>query len=172
MEGTIENNAFLERYYCPLKFNLYDRDSGEDEDECWYEIDGKYGSEYEGAINDLLEKEHSYDGCSPEDMAKYQDNPKVLSAAWGVENVNGTLYGCIDVKLSSPLTPDEEEALKRWISGQNSDGFGEGLEQRPFYEGDIEGYVSFWNSGNDYFIKNKAEFDSFVSSQKMGGLQL
>lgn len=26
MEGTIENNAFLERYYCPLKFNLYDRD--------------------------------------------------------------------------------------------------------------------------------------------------
>jgi len=34
------------------------------------------------------------------------------------------------------------------VCGQNSDGYGEGFEQRPIKTPDGEIYVSFWDSGN------------------------
>lgn len=42
--------------------------------------------------------------------------------------------------------------MKDWICGQNSDGLGEGFEQRPIETewGDL--YVHLWHSGNDYVI--------------------
>lgn len=36
------------------------------------------------------------------------------------------------------LTDEESTALSEWISGQNSDGLGEGFEQQPFAEHDNE----------------------------------
>lgn len=166
------NNVYRENYYCPLKLALFERDEYGYLEEDGYELDGRYASRYEAEIRDLLEREHSYEGCDPKSMASYQDNPKLLSAKWDVENVNGTLYGCIHVALSSPLTSSEESMLRLWLSGQNSDGFGEGLEQREFEIDDGEGYISFWNSGRDYFIKNETEFRQYINNQTMEGLKL
>ena len=53
-----------------------------------------------------------------------------------------------------------------------SQSFGEGLEQREFDIDDGEGYLSFWNSGSDYFVKNETEFRQYLNNQSMGGLQL
>ena len=68
-------------------------------------------------------------------MAEYFDgnngvSEKLRSAEWGFERRNGELYGCITVQTAGPLTEEEEQDLKEWISGQNSDGLGEGFEQR------------------------------------------
>jgi hypothetical protein len=162
-----------ERFYCPLKFVVFDRDEYGDLEDDGDDLDGRYATRYEDEIRELLKKEHSYEGCDLKSMARYQDNPKVLSAEWDVQEIRGTLYGMITVELAAPLSLSEEKELKAWISGQNSDGFGEGFEQQEIETGDGVGYLSFWNSGNNYFIKNETEFRKYLNSnQYMGGVQL
>ena len=61
--------------------------------------------------------------------------------------------------------------MKDGISGQNSDGFGEGFEQRPIETDEGDMYVSFWNSGDDYFIRTKEEMDEALGQgMKMEGM--
>ncbi len=78
---------------------------------------------------------------------------------------------------------DGDEAAKEYPKGlfnflltqfviNESDGFGEGLEQQEFVIDDGEGYLSFRNSGSDYFVKNETEFRQYLNNQTMGGLQL
>jgi hypothetical protein len=65
------------------------------------------------------------------------------------------------------------EAIKDGISGQNSDGFGEGFEQREIHTDDGDLYVSFWQSGNDYFVHTQSEMDEYINQGqglKMGGM--
>ena len=163
---------FKQRYYCPLQLVVFELDEYGDAQDDGYVFDGKYAAHFEDDIKELLGREHSYEGCDPKSMASYQDNPKVLSTEWDVENVRGTLYGVIRVGLAAKLSASEEEKLKAWITGQNSDGFGEGLEQRPFETDDSEFYVSFWNSDSGYFVKNESEFRQYLNKQNMGGIQL
>ena len=132
-------NQIHVRYYCPLKLAVFERDEYGDLEEDGYDLDGRYAARYEYEIRELLEKEHSYDGCDPRSMATYQDNPKIRAVRWDVENVRGTLYGCMHVDLSAPLTAEEDVKFQAWLTGQNSDGFGEGLEQREFEIDDGEG---------------------------------
>ena len=48
--------------------------------------------------------------------------------------------------------------MKDWITGQNSDGFGESLEQIPIKVEEGELYVSFWNRYR-YYLYTDQEFD-------------
>lgn len=82
---------------------------------------------------------------------------KLLTCVWDVEVVNDRLYGKVDVVSTEQFAPLEEQAMKDWILGQNSDGLGEGFEQRPIETewGDL--YVHFWNSGDDYEIVTAEE---------------
>ena len=57
------------------------------------------------------------------------------------------------------------------MSGQNSDGFGEGLEQRPIETEDGDLYVSMWSSDH-YFIYDENEMNEFLSQQQSGGMKL
>ena len=54
----------------------------------------------------------------------------------------------------------------------NSDGFGEGLEQRPIETEDGDLYLSMWNSGDDYFIYDENEMNEYLSQQQNGGMKL
>jgi hypothetical protein len=105
-------------------------------------------------------------------MAEYVGNQaelgnKLVFAEWGVEEVQGVLYGRIDCYLTEPLHEEEIERLKDAIEGQNSDGLGEGFEQREIYidEGDL--YVSYWNNGDDYFLHTQEEM-SMIFSESPG----
>ena len=82
------------------------------------------------------------------------------------------LYGTVSVYLTEPMTEEEESALREWISGQNSDGLGEGFEQQAIELDEYELYVSFWDSGKGYYIKNEAEMEDYlgISGQQMGGM--
>lgn len=132
----------------------------------WYEVDNGYSLDNERAIRKLLQKEQNED---LNDMANYFDGSesakaKIVSAVWDVQEVNGELFGVIRTGLREVLSPAEE---REWIDdliGQAADGFGEGLEQRPIRTADGEIYVSFWNSGNDYFMENETAFRQRMSA--------
>lgn len=98
-------------------------------------------------------------------------NEKLVSAVWSIEDIGGTLYGRIDCRSAVPFTPEEIEVLRDGIIGQNSDGFGEHFEQQPIPtdEGDL--YVSFWHSGDDYYLRTQEEMDEmFGQGMKMEGM--
>ena len=128
---------------------------------------------YEWDIEELIEKELSDMNEDMKDFFYDDDNAqkKMVTVMWGVEEKNGVLYGKTEIKLREPLTPEEKEKVRDWVSGQNSDGFGEGLEQRPIETEDGDLYVSMWNSDN-YFIYDSDEFEEYLSQQQNGGMTL
>lgn len=167
-EMTVSAGKYSESFYFPLKGML-----DEDEYEDYYEIDHMFLLEYKDDIQEAVECYQSIG-----DMAQFFNRSesvkeKLASAVWSVDEVDGKLYGHVNVRLKEPLTEGETEILKEWISGQNSDGLGEGFEQKAveIEEGDL--YVSFWHSGDDYFVYSQEEMDAYIHKQRemrMGGM--
>lgn len=140
-------------FYCPLTAQLNDHEGD------YYETHGYTINSNAYKIEEALEGYQARDVCMAEyvgDHANIKD--KLVFAEWGVEEIRGTLYGRIDCYITEDLTPEETERLREAIEGQNSDGFGEGFEQHEIRidEGDL--YVSFWNSGDSYFLDTEDEF--------------
>lgn len=149
---------FTEVFYCPLAGNL--DDEGE-----MYEADAAMLVAHKDSIKAAMAKEQA-----PElgDMAQYfygdeGAEHKLVSAEWTAECINGRLYGKIVCSLKAPLADNEKETLKDWIEGENSDGLGEGFEQRPIPTDYGDLYVSYWHSGNDYFIYDSNEMDAYLN---------
>ena len=96
---------------------------------------------------------------------------KVFSMNPTVEMWNGELWGVLEVKSHGALSPQELSGLMEEWLGQESDGWGEGFEQREIKteEGDL--CVSFWHSGDDFFIKTEQELKQQTQTlgMKMGG---
>ena len=90
---------------------------------------------------------------------------KVMSAHPKVTEINGELYGVLECKISEPLTEEDIQVLKDYWTGQMSDGWGEGFEQRPIDVEDGEIYVSFWNNGNFWSVMTEEEL---MGSQVQG----
>ena len=166
------------KYYCPLIIQVHSRDCYGDIDEDGYEEDAEFAARHEDLIRQKLLE---YNASDEVNMAEYFHgnngvSEKLRSADWDFERRNGELYGCITVQTADPLTKDEEQDLKEWISGQNSDGLGEGFEQKEIYfEGGHRGafmYVSFWCPDDEYFIDNQDEFEDRLMNQgmTMGGM--
>ena len=155
-------------FYCPLIGQL---DDGEYDD--YIDVGGGFLTAYQDQIEQAIADEQP-----PEmgDMAQYLDrNPgveaKLMSAVWTVEEVDGRLLGRIDCHLKEPLTAEEMADLREEIIGQCSDGLGEGFEQRHIStdEGDL--YVSYWQSGDDYFLCTEDELEEHLEPhQGMGGI--
>ena len=149
-------------YYCPLQIHMTDEEYGD-----WYEADNGYGIAHEDAIRELVKCEQDRD---LHNMADYFDGSagakaKLVSAVWDVENVNGELYGVIRTGLREAFSPAEEQEWIDELTGQAADGFGEGLEQREIKTDDGDSYVSFWHSGDDYFMENETDFRQRISDR-------
>ena len=149
-------------YYCPLQIHMTDEEYGD-----WYEADNGYGIAHEDAIRELVKCEQDRD---LHNMADYFDGSagakaKLVSAVWDVENVNGELYGVIRTGLREAFSPAEEQEWIDELTGQAADGFGEGLEQREIKTDDGDIYVSFWHSGEDYFMENETDFRQRISDR-------
>ena len=151
-------------FFCPLAGSINDHEGD------YYDADGAILTENIDKIEDAIRSEQARELKMGEYISDHADiKGKVLFAEWGVEEHYGALYGKIDCYLSEELSPEETERLKDAITGQNSDGLGEGFEQREIHidEGDL--YVSYWQSGDEYFLHTEDEFDEYLS--QMGGMR-
>lgn len=166
---TFEAGQYTETFYFPLVGMLEDEEYDDE-----YEVGNPFLMDYKWDIRELVEKEQDADLGDMKDYFYDDDNAqaKMVTARWDVAEKNGKLYGKVDFKLREPFTAEEKEKVREWVRGQNSDGFGEGLEQRPIETEDGDLYVSMWNSGDDYFIYDENEMNNYLSQQQSGGMKL
>lgn len=173
-----EGNGFIEaemrtlsetRLYCPLKITVNNHDDSAD----LYETPSHYYTEYEDKINKKIQQSFDYDEqerglvtwCDDEDITR-----KVFSAKPFVEVRGGDLYGCVLLEHYGDLEKADLVSVSDYISGQLSDGWGEGFEQHEISIGDEDIYVSFWDSGDEYFLKLESEaFPEPNYEIKLGG---
>ena len=157
-------------FFCPLIGNI---DEGDGD---MFTVGDSYLADSADEIVSAL-KEYTAD--DENDMASYYNeddgvSEKLTSAVWSVELRGDRLFGRIDCSLKEALTAEETEALRDWLTGQCSDGLGEGFEQQPIDTMDGELFVSFWNSGDDYAMMTESEFDEYLQNTETqtGGMQI
>lgn len=164
------------RIFFPLKIITYPQGEYGMEDNP-EEISCAEAVSYEDAILAAITKENRL-FKNDRGLAEYihdEDlNQKVYSLYPSVDIVDGELWGVMTAGLKDSLSGEETAKLLDFVTGQNSDGWGEMFEQRPIRTPDGEIYVSFWNHENyslkfDQEMKNRAP-DLGYSGPVMGGM--
>ena len=138
------------KFYSPLTADFFPNDTEDlDDDYSEYEgipYTGKELTGYRDVIRDAIyEDVKDFYG----DLMRYyrEDDSvrrKVVRAIPTVDEVNGELVGSLWVDTDAPLTAEEQAVFCAYISGQYSDGWGEGFEQREIDVGDGTLAVHFW----------------------------
>lgn len=164
------------RIFFPLKIITYPQGEYGQEDNP-EEINCAEAVSYEDAILVAIAKENRL-FKNDRGLAEYihdEDlNQKVYSLYPSVDIVDGELWGVMTAGLKEALSGEETAKLLDFVTGQNSDGWGEMFEQRPIRTSDGEIYISFWNHENyslkiDQEMKNRAPYLGY-SGPVMGGM--
>ena len=170
------------KFYSPLTADFFPNEP---------DYEDEFYDEYEGCPldgHDLLQYADAVDEAVKKDIADFNGNlmqyyreddsvrRKVVRAVPNVDEVNGELVGSLWVDTDAPLTAEEQAVFCAYISGQYSDGWGEGFEQREISVDDGgELYVHFWNS-DEWSIQTEQErfeprlSEGYTTEQRMGGL--
>ncbi|MBD5182506.1 MAG: hypothetical protein HDS99_01760 [Bacteroidales bacterium] len=159
-----------QKLYCPLVFKYDSRDG-----ESVYDVDPVNYARYTKAINEAI-----HESLSDENEIKYGLNAytgsehlaeKIYSIFPSVEKRDGDLYGVFTIRSHEELDQTELADLTSELIGHAADGWGESFEQHPIELGGDKVYISFWNNGDDYFIKPESEvFPEQDMNQTMGGI--
>ena len=143
------------KFYCPLKVKReiqpsFDEDEEEEFLEDTEELSDFEILEYQSEISDAIE---AYQ-CDEEEnrgiMAYLGDRKRFANKFYSifpsVEKVGDRLMGVFTCQICGELDSYEYDELLHELSGQASDGWGEGFEQHEIHtsEGDI--YVSFYDT--------------------------
>ena len=128
-KGTMHVHLLTE-----LTGNLYSEESEWEEewsesDEYGMPLDGTELADYEEVTREELER------YGEDDLMQYFNGSesiqgKIQSAVVTIENKDGILYGCTKLELNELLSQEELQEFTEYITGQYSDGWGEGFEQR------------------------------------------
>ena len=164
------------KLYCPLTFCIEPEDDNCDLEE----VDSANYIYYDDVINKKIRQEMWCDEDEREHgLIAYTDNEylaqKVFSAFPSVETRNNDLYGVVTIKSYGELDRADLIELIDQVEGQLADGFGEHFEQQKLYLGDDKVFMSFWNSGDDYFIKPESEVfpeQDIKADEKMAEIKL
>lgn len=161
------------KLYMPLTVKLFGKNEWGDWEEEGYELDKTDVLEHEDTILAAITKEtrtlESERGLMEYYHEKDGVDQKVKSLFFTVEQAGNQLMGVAQCRVQGDLTALELELLKDYATGQASDGFGEGLEQRPLKVTGGEIYVSLWSSDRSWGIMTH---DELAQGQRMGGMQL
>lgn len=140
------------KFYMPLTAEFFGYDDWGDREEYGSDLNGRDLRSYEAEIRTALVDNRMLVEADRGLMHWYdkQDgvNDKVQSAIFEVEYRDGQLWGIAECKVVGTLTPEEKETLAEYITGQASDGWGEGFEQREIQVDDGVLNVHLWNDGN------------------------
>ena len=138
------------KFYSPLTADFFPNEP---------DYEDEFYDEYEGCPldgHDLLQYADAVDEAVKKDIADFNGDlmqyyheddsvrSKVVSAVPSVEICGNKLCGCLTVELKETLLDDEQTVLCNYISGQYSDGWGEGFEQRDIRVDDGTLAVHFW----------------------------
>ena len=169
------------KFYSPLTAEFFPNEPDwENESYNEYEdcpLDGHDLLQYADAVDEAVKKDIAdFNG----DLMQYyhEDDSvrsKVVSAVPSVKICGNKLCGCLTVELKETLLDDEQTVLCNYISGQYSDGWGEGFEQREIDVGDGKLYVHFWQD-HDFELKrdvpDMTEFKKLLNRPKKPKMQL
>ena len=149
------------KLYMPLTADVYYfNEYGDMEDES-YPQDGRDLVAHEGSIMAALVKNRMPEEAERGIMHWYGENDsvddKVRSVVFTAEVRDHQLWGVAECRVVGTLTLDELHTLKEYISGQASDGWGEGFEQREIDVGDGDMYVHLWNFNDSWEILTEEE---------------
>ena len=169
------------KFYSPLTAEFFPNEPDwENESYNEYEgcpLDGHDLLQYADAVDEAVKKDIAdFNG----DLMRYyrEDDSvrrKVVRAVPTVDEVNGELVGSLWVDTDAPLTAEEQAVFCAYITGQYSDGWGEGFEQREIDVGDGKLYVHFWQD-HDFELKrdvpDMTEFKKLLNRPKKPKMQL
>ena len=153
-------NELTFKLYSPLTAELLSEGS-----EFWWndtpiELRGYQMTDYAKAISRQIAEE----GTNIEQYMDVEDNPylaahvKIIRIS--VEERDGELCGCATVIVDEDLTERGWNDLQDYITGQYSDGWGEGFEQRDIEVADGILNVHFWQEENFAFTVEQVENES------------
>ena len=169
------------KFYSPLAADFFPNEP---------DYEDEFYDEYEGCPldgHDLLQYADAVDEAVKKDIADFNGDlmqyyheddsvrSKVVSAVPSVEIHGNKLCGCLNVELKEALLDDEQTVLCNYISGQYSDGWGEGFEQRDIRVEDGTLAVHFWQD-HDFELKrdvpDMTEFNKLLNRPKKPKMQL
>ena len=151
----------LLKLYMPLTADFYARDEWdfpEDVSEIW---DGQALLDYKDQILRILDQNRLPEERERGLMHWYNEqdsvNEKVYSAEFTAEARKGQLWGVTECRICGELSPEELSTLKDYLTGQASDGWGEGIEQQRIRIDGGDLYVHLWSGENDWSIQTEQE---------------
>ena len=152
------------KLYMPLVADLYERNEYGEFDDSSILLEGSELRGYEAQITAALVKNRMSEETERGIMHWYHEtdsvNTKVRSAVFAVDSRDGELWGVAECRVAGELSDTEMDTLKEFITGQASDGWGEGFEQREIFTNDDDKlYVHFWNS-DEWSIQTEQELFS------------
>lgn len=149
------------KLYMPLTAELYERSVYGDLEAESTELDGSALRSYQDQIMAELVKNRMPEETERGLMHWYGKadsvDTKVHSAVFTVEERDRQLWGVAECRVAGELSAAELDTLKKYITGQAADGWGEHFEQcEILVDGGSELYVHLWNS-DDWSIQTEQE---------------
>ena len=149
------------KLYMPLTAELYEISKYGDLEPESTELDGRALRSYQDQIMAELVKSRMPEETERGLMHWYGKadsvDTKVHSAVFTVEERDRQLWGVAECRVAGELSAAELSTLKKYITGQAADGWGEHFEQcEILVDGGSELYVHLWNS-DDWSIQTEQE---------------
>ena len=149
------------KLYMPLTAELYERSEYGDWEPESTELNGSALRSYQNQIMAELVKSRMPEEAERGLMHWYGKadsiKTKVRSAVFTVEERDRQLWGVAECRVAGELSAAELDTLKKYITGQAADGWGEHFEQcEILVDGGSELYVHLWNS-EDWSIQTEQE---------------